>query len=307
LAGEPDMTPESKLADKVKSKEFIITAEYLPHVGGSTSSIEKCVDFFGDRVTAVNVADNHYGLATSSLAASIVLSQAGIEPVFQVTTRDRNRIAIQSDLLGAALLGIKNVLCISGYHQTLIGCLEAANVFDLDSIQLLAIVKKMNEEGLLLDGAKIEGAFSMLAGAVTNPYLKPLELNIIRLKKKVNAGASFIQTQAVFDIEGFQNWFAAARQEGITKNTVVIAGILPLTGAEEAKKINDTHAEIKIPDQIIERMMAAGNAEDQKKIGIAIAADIVRKLRSIKDLRGVHILSGGKEDLVPELLNAITK
>ena len=163
------MKPDSRLASKIESGDFIITAEYLPRAGTDTSAIEACVSAFKNGPTAVNVADNHYGVALSSLAASVALSRTGVEPVYQIVTRDRNRIALQSDLLGAASLGIKNVLCLSGYHQTLMGCPESANVFDIDSIQLIAAVKKMNDEGLLLDGTKIEGAFSMLIGAVANP------------------------------------------------------------------------------------------------------------------------------------------
>jgi methylenetetrahydrofolate reductase (NADPH) len=301
------MKPESKLAGKLNSQDFIITAEYMPRVGDSASSIEKCADFFKDKVTAVNVSDNHYGIVTSSLAASVVLSRAGIEPIYQITTRDRNRIAIQSDLLGAALLGLKNVLCISGYHQSLIGCPDSTNVYDVDSIQLLAVLKKMNEESSLLDGTKIDGIFSMLAGAVANPYLKPLQLNIIRLKKKASAGARFIQTQAVFDVEEFQRWFAAAEQAGVTEKVAILAGVLPLTGVAEAKELTDTHAEFSIPHKIIERLTAAGSPEAQKKEGMAISAEIIQKLSGMKGLRGVHILSGGKEAIVPELLTAMKK
>ncbi len=161
------MKNDSKLAVKTSGKEFIFTAEYLPLAGTEVKIDPK---IFGNNVTAVNVADNHYGVSISSLAASFALSQAGIEPVLQIVTRDRNRIALQSDLLGAAYLGIKNVLCLSGYHQTLIGCNESANVFDVDSIQLIDIVKKMNN-GQLLDGKKIKGSFCMLIGAADNPNL----------------------------------------------------------------------------------------------------------------------------------------
>ena len=145
----------------------------------------------------------------------------------------------------------------------------------------------------------------MLVGAVANPYLKPLELNIIRLRKKVAAEASFIQTQAVFDIEEFQRWFAAAQQAGITEKAAIIAGILPLTGAAEAKRLNDTHTEFNIPNQIIERLTAAGSPEAQKKEGLAISAEIIKKLTGLEGLRGVHILSGGKESVVPELISTI--
>ena len=140
----------------------------------------------------------------SSMAASVILSQSGIEPIFQVVTRDRNRIAIQSDLLGAASLGIKNLLCLSGYHQALTDNPESANVYDIDSTQLIAMVKKMRESGELANGARINGPFRMTAGAVANPGLRPLELNIIRLGQKVEAGADFIQTHAVFDVGGFR-------------------------------------------------------------------------------------------------------
>jgi methylenetetrahydrofolate reductase (NADPH) len=221
-----------------------------------------------------------------------------------MVTRDRNRIALQSDLLGAAFLGIKNVLCLSGYHQTLVGCSESANVFDIDSIQLIAIARKMIDEGLLLDGKKIEGAFSMLIGAVANPFLKPLELNIIRLIKKVDAGADFIQTQAVFDVETFQQWLEAARREGITERAAILAGILPLASAAEAKRLSDTYTDYYIPDEVPERIRAAGDEKAQKKEGLTICTEIIRKVKNMKGVRGIHILSGGNETVVPELIAA---
>lgn len=297
------MKPVSRFASEIEGRNFIITAEYLPVAGTDASAIEACAGALKEPV-AVNVADNHYGIALSSLAACIALSRAGIEPVYQIVTRDRNRIALQSDLLGAAFLGINNVLCLSGYHQTLIGCPQPANVYDIDSIQLIAAVKKMNDEGLLLDGTKIRGAFSMLIGAVANPYLTPLELNIIRLTKKVDAGAKFIQTQAVFDVEVFQKWLEAVRSEGLAGRTVVLAGVLPLSSAEEAKRLRDTYTDFYIPDEVIHRMSAAGDPEAQKKEGLAICAEIIKKLKGMAGLRGVHILSGGNEKVVPELMAA---
>jgi methylenetetrahydrofolate reductase (NADPH) len=299
------MKPESRLANKIESGDFIITAEYLPRAGTDASVIEACASALSQGPAAVNVADNHYGVAMSSLAASIALSRFGVEPVYQLVTRDRNRIALQSDMLGAAFLGIKNILCLSGYHQTLMGCSESANVFDIDSIQLIALVRKMTDEGLLLDGKKIEGAFSMLIGAVANPFLKPLELNIIRLNKKVDAGANFIQTQAVFDVEAFQQWLEAARSEGITERIAVLAGILPLASAAEAKKLSDTYTDFNIPNEVLERIMAAGDENAQKKEGLTICAEIIKKVRNMKGLRGVHILSGGNETIVPELIAAV--
>jgi methylenetetrahydrofolate reductase (NADPH) len=302
--GEPGMKPDSRLAGKLGGKDFIITAEYLPMAGTDASFVERSASIFGNRITAVNVADNHYGVAMSSLAASVALSRGGIEPIYQLVTRDRNRIAIQSDLLGAAFMGLKNVLCLSGFHQTLIDCPKAANVFDIDSIQLINLVKKMNE-GLLLDGTQIQGKFAMLIGAAANPNMKPLELNILRLAKKVAAGADFVQTQAVFDVEAFHQWLDVARKEGITGKTAILAGVLPLQSAAQGQKLLDTHTDFIIPAGVLNRIKAAGNPEAQKKEGLKIAAEIIKELKNMPGLSGVHILSGGNEAVVPELLAAI--
>ncbi len=296
------MKHDSKLAVKTSGKEFIFTAEYLPLAG---TEIKIDPKIFGNSVTAVNVADNHYGVSISSLAASFALSQAGIEPVLQIVTRDRNRIALQSDLLGATYLGIKNVLCLSGFHQTLIGCNESANVFDVDSIQLIDIVKKMNN-GQLLDGKKIQGSFCMLIGAAANPNLKPLELNILRLSKKIAAGADFIQTQSVFDVDAFKVWLEAVCNAGLADKTAILAGVLPLKSAAQAKELAETHTDFVIPEAIIDRLTAAGGSEAQEKEGVKIAAEIIKKLKGLPGLKGVHILSGGNESTINELLSSIS-
>jgi methylenetetrahydrofolate reductase (NADPH) len=294
------MKPDSKLTVKIDGNDFIFTAEYLP-VAATELTIDPKI--FDSGVTAINVADNHYGVSMSSLAASLALSRTGIEPVLQIITRDRNRIALQSDLLGAAYLGIKNVLCLSGFHQTLIGCSESANVYDVDSIQLIDIVKKMNN-GQLLDGTKIQGNFNMLIGAAANPILKPLELNILRLSKKVAAGADFIQTQAVFDVDQFKVWLEAVRNAGLADKTAILAGVMPLKSAAQAKALTDTHTDFVIPETIINRLTAAGDTEAQKTEGVKIAAEIIKKLKGLPGLKGVHILSGGNELSVRELLAA---
>jgi len=297
------MRPESKLAAKISGKEFIFTAEYLP-VAGTVLGMDPKI--FGGGVTAVNAADNHYGVSMSSLAASLALRQAGIEPVLQIITRDRNRIALQSDLLGAAHLGIRNVLCLSGFHQTLMGCGEAANVFDVDSIQLVDIVRKMNG-GQLLDGTKIRGDFAMLIGAAANPDLKPLELNVLRLGKKIAAGADFIQTQAVFDPDSFKFWLEAVRDASLADKTAILAGVLPLRSAARAAELAATHTDFVIPESIIDRLTAAGDAAAQEKEGVRIAAEIINKLKGLEGLRGVHILSGGSESSAGALLAAVSK
>ncbi|MFH0812900.1 MAG: methylenetetrahydrofolate reductase [Pseudomonadota bacterium] len=298
------MIQHSKFAQAIENGNFIVTAELLPHATAEPAAIEKAVSALQDGPVAVNVADNPHGPVMSSLAGSVALSRANVEPVYQLVTRDRNRIALQSDLLGAASLGIKNVLCLSGYHQTLTKSSEAGNAFDIDSIQLVAAIKAMHEQGVLLDGTRIEGTFSMLIGAVANPYLTPLELNILRLAKKVEAGARFIQTQAVFDTETFLRWLEAARKEGITEKTAILAGVLPLKSAAEGENLRDTLTDFSIPDEVIERLKAAGDERAQKKEGLAICKEVIRKIRGMEGLRGIHIHSGGRESLVPELMAA---
>lgn len=292
---------DSKLAKKIANGDFIITAEFLP---SATVDVPAALKALGNKPVAVNVSDNHYGVGMSSIAASVAVIKSGAEPVCQIVTRDRNRIALQSDLLGAAYLGIRNVLCLSGYHQTLTGCPESANVYDIDSTQFIEMVTNMSESGTLADGAKIEGRFSMFVGAVANPFLKPLELNMLRLNQKVEAGAKFVQTNAIFDVEAFGQWLDAVIKEGITKKAKILAGVLPLSSAAEAEKLRNTYSDYCIPDKIIERLKSSGNEEAQKKEGLNICVEIIGKLKGIDGLKGIHILSGGKEKLVPEIFAA---
>jgi methylenetetrahydrofolate reductase (NADPH) len=252
---------------------------------------------------AINVADNPDGPVISSLATAIKLQQADIEPVFQIVTRDRNRIALQSDILGAASLGVNNILCLSGYHQSLSNLPQSANVYDIDSIQLIDMINRMKTEKVLLNGNKIEGDFSVLIGAVANPYFRPLELNILRLNKKVRAGANFIQTQAVFNTTDFQEWLDAAYQEGLTEKAAFIAGIYPLASYDEAIMLLEKHTDFYIPNSHIQRIKDAGAADEQKKTGIAICVETIKKIKGMKGLSGIHIISGGKEDLVSEIIS----
>jgi methylenetetrahydrofolate reductase (NADPH) len=196
------------------------------------------------------------------------------------------------------------VLCLSGYHQTLIGYPESANVFEIDSTQFVELATQMSEKGVLADGTKIDGQFSMLVGAVANPFLKPLELNLFRLGKKIEAGARFIQTHAVFDIETFKLWLDAVCKAGLNKKVAILASVYPLESAAEAQKLRDTYAEFRIPDKVIERLKQAGDAGAQKKEGLAICVETIKQLKALEGLRGIHILSGGKESVVPGIVAA---
>ena len=289
----------SLLAKKIEAGDFIITAEYLPGTDINKIPIDQLKR---SGAMAVNVADNPYGPIISSLASAVKLQQAEIEPVLQIITRDRNRIALQSDILGAAALGITNILCLSGYHQSLTDSPEAANVYDIDSIQLIESVNKMKTDKVLLNGKKIDGQFSVLVGAVANPYLRPLDLNIMRLMKKVKAGANFIQTQAVFNTTDFKEWLDAAYKEGLTEKAAIIAGIYPLAGYNEAISLLDRHTDFYIPDSHVKRIQDAGSPEEQKKMGIAICVETINKIKGMKGLSGIHIISGNKEDIISEIV-----
>jgi methylenetetrahydrofolate reductase (NADPH) len=294
------MKVESKLAGKLTSGDFIITAEILP---GATGTIDIAAVPAAAKLTAINVADNCFGIGMSSIAASAAVLKAGFEPVCNIVTRDRNRIALQSDLLGAAYLGIKNLLCLSGYHQALTGCPESANVYDIDSIQFIEMVTNMMEKKQLANGAKIEGQFAMLVGAVANPFLKPMELNLIRLAKKVEAGAKFIQTSAVYDVEAFSQWLSVA-VPATAKQAAILAGVEPLDSAAEAQKLRETYTDYYIPDSVIDRLKKAGDEAAQKKEGIAICVETIKKLKQIKGLKGIHILCGCEGKLSPEVIAA---
>jgi len=286
-------------AKRIEAGDFIITAEYLPGTNLNGIPIEVLK---GSGAVAINVADNPYGPIISSLASAVKLKQADIEPVLQIVTRDRNRIALQSDILGAVSLGVNNILCLSGYHQSLSDLPDSAHVYDIDSIQLINSINQMKTEKVLLNGKKIVGDFSVLIGAVANPYLRPLELNILRLIKKVKAGANFIQTQAVFNTTDFKEWLDAAHKEGLTEKAAIIAGIYPLASYNEAISLLEKHTDFYIPNSHVQRIKDAGTEEKQKKMGITICVETIKKIKGMKGLSGIHIISGGKEDTINEII-----
>lgn len=298
------MKKEKKFAEQIKDKDFIVTAEYLPAAETDNTYLESVINCLKEVPSAVNVSDNPYSVSMSSFAASLHLMKAGIEPVYQVVTRDRNRIAIQSDILGALSMGITNILCLSGYHQTLTDNPESANVYDIDSTQLLALTEKLRTRGELLNGVKIKGDFNILIGAVGNPFMTPAELNLMRISQKAEAGACFLQTHPVFDTSLFGSWLSSMKDSGVAEKTAILAGILPLESAEEAEALRSKYTDFTIPQSVVDRLRSAGGPEAQRKEGIVICTEIIGKIRDMNGLRGIHILSGGKEKLIPGILAA---
>ncbi len=279
---------------------FVVTAEIGPPKGTDRASFEKkCVQVKG-YVDAVNVTDNQTAVVRlSSFASCLIACEAGLEPVMQLACRDRNRIALQSDFLGACALGIPNFLCITGDHQSLGNHPEARSVFDVDSIQLLSIFRKLRDEGVFANGEKAKGEIRAFLGAGENPFADPLEFRVFRLAKKVEAGAQFIQTQAVFDLEIFSRWMEEVRRFGLHKRVHILAGVIPLKSLQALRYMKEEVPGMVIPRWVEERME---RAQDPKEEGIRIAVEIIEALRRVEGVRGIHIMAVAWESVVPEIV-----
>ena len=257
-----------------------------------------------DYVDAVNVTDNQTAIVRmSSIAACAHLVRMGIEPVMQMVTRDRNRIAMQSDILGAYSLGIQNILCLTGDHQSFGSQPDALNVFDIDSMHLLNTVKKMREAGQDMSGYALDVAPEMFIGAAANPFADPMDYRVIRLAKKVSAGADFIQTQSVFDLPRFTEWLRLAREYGLTEKVFILAGVTPLKSARMAKYMATRIAGMSVPGDIVKRMEGVPK-EKAADEGIKICLETIQQLRETKGLAGVHIMAIEWEEKVPEIVKA---
>lgn len=285
----------SKLKDALEGKNFVITGEVGPPKG---VDIEKCLqdaEHLRGKVVAINVTDLQSAvMRIGSLAVSAKLVERGLEPVYQLTCRDRNRLALQSDLLSAWVLGIRNVLCLTGDHPVLGDDREAKPVYDLDSVQLLKAANTLNE-GQDMAGHDLEGRPDLFTGAVVTPAADPLEPQIIKMEKKINAGARFFQTQAIYEPDKFE----AFVNQASTFKVPIIAGIVVLKSAAMARYMNENVAGINVPDDIVQEM-ADTPKEDRKKRSVEISARLIRQLRPF--CQGVHIMPLGWDELVPEII-----
>ena len=290
---------KTELAQTLAEGRLVVTAECLPPRGGNATAMRKLAAALPTRLNAVLVADNPDETGGSALACAAILAGEKRKPVLSMITRDRNRIALQSDVLGAAALGVESVFCISGEHQSLGASPHAAGAYDIDSVQLIAGIQTMCRTGVDFGGHKMETPPDLFVGAAAHPYLRPMELNLLRLKKKVRAGAAFLVTQAIFDLPGFTEWMDAVRAAGIDKQTAIIASVLPLASVEQAKRLAAKKTYGPVGQDVIDRLT---KASDAAKEGITIAAEMARKVKAIAGVKGVHILSGGCEGSVAALL-----
>jgi len=286
-----------KVLDRGK---FAVTAEAGPPKGTSAAAIQKKGELLRHCCDAVNVTDNQTAIVRmSSVAGCLLLKRQGIDPVMQMVVRDRNRLAIQGDVLGAVALGIGNILCLSGDHQQFGNHPATKGVFDIDSMQLIQTLKTMRDEKKFISGEDVSGEVPLYIGAVANPFADPFEFRVRRLAKKVKAGADFIQTQAVYDVARFRRWMEMAAERELDQQTHILAGVIPIKSAGMARYMKDYVPGVIVPDEIVTRMERADNAKEE---GIRIVLEIIEQLKEIPGVHGIHIMAVSWEDSVPAIV-----
>ena len=282
---------------KIQSGKFVITSEIGPPKGTDIKEAMEDAELIKDRVDAINVTDLQSSvMRLGSLAVCRLLKEKGIEPILQITCRDRNRLALQSDLLSASVLGIENVLLLTGDHTTLGDHPDAKPVFDLDSVQLIQVAKTL-QEGKDMKGNELKGSPEFFMGAVVNPGADPLGPEIIKMEKKIKVGAQFFQTQAVYDIDLFKKFLDSIKHI----KTAILAGIVLLKSAGMAKYMNENVAGVHVPDNLIEEIKSVPK-EDRKKKSVEIAARLIKELKPL--CSGIHLMPLGWDKLVPQILEA---
>jgi len=294
------MKAGTNLEKILESGMFAVTAEAGPPKGTSPGVIQRKGEQLRYCCDAVNVTDNQTAIVRmSSLAGCTLLKAQGVDPVMQIVCRDRNRIAIQSDVLGAVALGIGNILCLSGDHQVFGNHPTAKNVFDIDSIQLIQALKDMRDEKKFICGEDISGEAPIFIGAAANPFADPFEFRVTRLAKKVKAGADFIQTQAIYDLPKFSKWMEMVRDRGLDEQVHILAGIIPIRSVGMARYMRDYVSGVSVPDEVITRME---QAEEAKEEGVKIPLEIIEQLKEMPGVHGIHIMAVGWESIVPQIV-----
>jgi methylenetetrahydrofolate reductase (NADPH) len=289
----------SSFRNALNSGRFVVTCEVAPPKGTHLEKYAHHIDLLKDKVDAMNVTDHQSSVMRfPSLGGALMVKERGAEPILQMTCRDRNRLALQADLLFAYSRGIENVLCLTGDAVVLGDHKTAKGVFDLDSCQLVAAIRTM-EKGKDMAGNDLDGGVSFLAGAIVTPEAEPLEPQLIKFEKKIEAGADFIQTQAVYDLDKFKTFMEYARRF----NVKILAGIILLTSAPMARFMNNNIAGVSVPQSLIDEIASAPKGGALNK-GIEIAGRMIQRIREEKMCDGVHIMAIGKEEKVPDIMAA---
>lgn len=295
-------SPCSRLEEVLRAGHFAVTAELNPPDSADPEDVYKAAQVLAEVCDGINAVDaSGANCHISSVAMCALLTRAGYEPVYQVTCRDRNRIAIQGDMLGAAAMGVLNVLCLTGDDVSAGDQPEAKRVFDFDSIQLLRTARTMRDEAVFLSGRKITSPPCFFLGAAANPFVPPYEWRPQRLAKKIAAGAQFIQTQYCFDLERLKEYMNQVRDLGLDKQAFILAGVGPLKSAGAAEFMRTKVPGVVIPDQIVQRLKKTPK-EKQQEEGKQICIELIRQIREIEGIAGVHIMAYRQEELVAEIV-----
>lgn len=304
MNGENGMKAGSRLERVLRNGHFAVTCECGPPRGADVAALKRKIDLVKGFVDAANVTDNQTAVVRmSSIGASAILVQHGLEPVMQMVTRDRNRIAAQSDVFGAYALGIRNMLCLTGDHQRFGDHPFAKNVFDMDSIQLLDMIRTIRDEGRMNSGKEVEGGIRMFMGAAANPFADPFEFRVVRMAKKIRAGADFIQTQCIYDMKKFREFMGMAVDMGLDRQCFILAGITPLKSAGMARYMNRNVSGVTVPDEIIDRMAGAPKGK-QGEEGIKLAIEQIQEVRGIPGVAGVHIMAIEWEEKIEDIVKS---
>jgi methylenetetrahydrofolate reductase (NADPH) len=291
----------SNLEKVLKAGHFAFTGECGPPKGANVAHLKEKMEHLRDMVDAINVTDNQTAVVRmSSKAASTIMVQAGLEPNFQMVCRDRNRIAMQSDILGVSALGIRNMLCLSGDHQLFGNHPEAKNVYDLDSMQLIALVKKMRDEGRFLNDEEIDEPPRLFIGAASNPFGDPVDFRVYRLANKIEAGADFIQTQCIYNMPRFREFMKRAVDMGLTEKAYILAGVTPMKSAGMAKYMSRSVPGMDVPQELIKRIEGAGKGKMAEE-GIKFAIEQIQEFKEMEGVAGVHLMAIEWEHKVPEI------
>ncbi|MEZ4524684.1 MAG: methylenetetrahydrofolate reductase [Desulfobacterales bacterium] len=294
----------SKLEKILRAGHLAVTSECGPPRGSDPNAIVEKAELIKDYVDAINITDNQTSVCRMcSLAACIRLKTLGVEPVLQMVTRDRNRIALQSDILGAASWDIHNILCLSGDHQKFGDHASGQNVHDLDSMQLIQTVRKMRDEGKFLGGDPITRPPQMFVGAAANPFADPYEIRVSRLAKKVAAGVEFIQTQCIYNMDKIKDWMKKVVDRGLHEKVFIMAGMTPMKSVGMARYMKNRVPGMDVPDAVVKRL-ADTPKDKQAEEGIRMCIEQIQELKEVPGIRGFHIMAIEWEEKVPEIVKA---
>ncbi|MEE9490777.1 MAG: methylenetetrahydrofolate reductase [Dehalococcoidia bacterium] len=299
------MKSKSKLEKIMESGHFAVTGELGPPASANAEIIRKKAKYLKGCVDAVNVTDGQTAVARmASWAACLLGKEEGLEPTVQMTCRDRNRIALQMDILGVAALGINNILCLTGDHQSFGNHPMAKGVYDLDSIQLIKMVKDMRDEKKFQCGDEMDVEPRLFIGAAANPFADPFEYRVFRLANKAAAGADFIQTQIIYNVEKFAKWMEAVREKGLHEKVKILAGVAPIKSVGAARYMQTRVPGMDVPDAVVERLRGVPKEEVSRE-GIKLCVDIINQVREIKGVAGIHLMAIEWEEVVPEIVEQV--